>query len=991
MLISFDIIRQLNLILFIKVFSKGENKMRFKKAIFIIVIILGLFTIIGSATFAQWGWKLATDPSDVISFLNGTGAYDNPVGEARISTIWKGNHAEFYLFYRQQPTSDSAGGWGWKLATNPDDVYHFLNGTGGYTQPVKDAQIAAMWKGNHPEFYIFYQRPTAGERAIASWGWKLALDPSDAMNFLNGTGGYRHPVTTARIAALEKDDHDEFYIFYQKAAIGSSISNWKWKLATTMDDAFNFVNGLGAYSQMVKGFDLTALWKGSHARFYIFPNQGTKIWLQSPLENERFVQGESVHLRALVTSEHPIDDSSLSWSSSLDGAIGQGPSSTIDTLSVGTHTIKVIGCDTSAESPVHIFADLGELYQVLYDHNHTANGLLLDTGGDVDTEVVSAGSPPEQALRTGNGTVLSAADGNSVEDYYMQFNIDDAFIYRSSPTSRVQIEIEYLDEGTDTFSIQYDAISGGPEGDGRFKDTGVVVKTDSGEFKTAVFPLCDAYFANRTNGGDFRIADSADGAEIIRRVVVTLVTPASGPVTIHHVDSCGANPFDNQPDSDAIQACIDQACSGDTVLFTSGVNSPDYQGYVIDKTIFLVRTSAKSDLTFSSTDPGNHALLKASPDLLGFVVRLFARSGIRDAGDIDNITISHLDLDGNRAERKCYGADVIENGIDDNWGSWLPECDVFGDPWCSPGTLAMAGHWDKTDSEQNYLANPERWTTGLVVLDITLANTECGTALMFHGAAGVIDSVIIDTAGDHVHVPGCEPTDPDEALGAWSDGITFFGPANLITNSLIMDPSDIGIVSFGGRDTIISNNTIVARPGNNGMFAGIAVHPWIFGLLSGFQVVGNIVINEADTTCGGIHAGINIGAHMWNAGCRNNPWPASVGNPNTCTSLSQPPGWTLCVPGQPCRVWGHIPEGATFTLADNTVTGAQVNFLVEGLDVLGELVVSGNVSNSPQLTDWETDQNCTWDGIMDSWGAIDFVAHDPTIEGWTDQRIYCTR
>ncbi len=651
----------------------------------------------------------------------------------------------------------------------------------------------------------------------------------------------------------------------------------------------------------------------------------------------------------------------------------------------------LVETEAPVEEPTQTPTEVGEvLTQVLYDHDHTDNGLLLEAGGDVDTEVVSAGSPPEQALRTGNGTVLSAADGNSIEDYYMQFNVDDAFIYRSSPTSRVQIEIEYLDAGTDTFSIQYDGISGGPEGDGRFKDTGVVVKTDSGEFKTAVFPLCDAYFANRTNGGDFRIADSADGSEIIRRVVVTLVTLASGPVTIH-VDSCGANPFDNQPDSDAIQACIDQACSGDTVLFTSGVNSPDYQGYVIDKTIFLVRTSAKSDLTFSSTDPGNHALLKASPDLLGFVVRLFARSGIGDAGDIDNITISHLDLDGNRAERKCYGADEIGNGIDDNWGSWLPECDVNDDPWCSPGTLAMDGRLDDTDPEQDYLANPERWSTGLVVRDVTSANTECGTALAFLGAAGVIDSVIIDTAGDHVHVPGCEPTDPDEALTAWSDGITFVGPANLITNNLIMDPSDIGIVTFGGRDTIISNNTIMARPGNNGMFAGIAVHPYGYGLLSGFQVVGNQVINEADTACGGIHAGIDIGAHMWGAGCTNNPSPASVGNPNTCTSLSQPPGWTLCVPGQPCRVWGHIPEGATFTLADNTVTGAQVNFLVEGLDVLGELVVSGNVSNSPQLTDWEGDQNCTWDGITDSWGAIDFVAHDPTIEGWTDQRIYCER
>jgi len=625
------------------------------------------------------------------------------------------------------------------------------------------------------------------------------------------------------------------------------------------------------------------------------------------------------------------------------------------------------------------------LTQVVYDQDHTTNGLLLDTGGDMDTEVVSVGSPPEQALRTGNGEVLPSTDGNRVEDYYMQFRIDDEFIFRGSPTSRVQIEIEYLDEGIDTFNIQYDAISGGHEGDARFKDTGVVAKTNSGGFKTAVFQLCDAYFGNRENGADFRIADSADGAETIRRVAVTLLAPKSGPLT-HYIDSFGANPFDDQPDSDAIQACIDRACSGDTVLFTSGVNSHDYQGYVIDKTIFLVRTSSKSDLTFSSTDPNNHALLRASPDLLGFVVRLRARSGINDAGNIDNITISHLDLDGNRAERKCYGADRIGNGIDDNWGSWLPECNAFD---CHPGTLAMIGEIDLADPTQDYLSNPSRWSIGLVVDDLRISQTECATALGLEGAACIIKDTIIDTAGDHFHVDGCSPADNDEPLGAWADGITFTGPEHRIINNLIIDASDIGIVTFGGRDTIIANNTIIAQPGNNGMFAGIAVHTWSYGLLSGFQVVGNHVINEADPRCGGIHVGINIGSHMWNAGCISYTQPGAVGDPNGCSSLSPPPGWTLCVPGQPCRVWGHIPEGATFTLADNTVTGAQVNFLVEGMEILGELIVSGNVSNSPQLTDWSNDEGCTRDGITYSWGALDFVAHDPTIEGWIDQRIYC--
>jgi len=164
-----------------------------------------------------------------------------------------------------------------------------------------------------------------------------------------------------------------------------------------------------------------------------------------------------------------------------------------------------------------------EEVRVLYDHDHTSNGLSLDSGGDVDTEVVTVGEAQEQAWRSGNGQVLPSPDGNTVEDYYMQFQVDDDFIFSGVPTSAVRIEIEYLDVGTDMFNIQYDGINGGPEGDGRFKSTGVVVKTNSGEFKTAVFTLSDAYFANRDHGADFRISDNGDGAETIRRVTVTLM------------------------------------------------------------------------------------------------------------------------------------------------------------------------------------------------------------------------------------------------------------------------------------------------------------------------------------------------------------------------------------------------------------------------------------------------------------------------------------
>jgi len=627
---------------------------------------------------------------------------------------------------------------------------------------------------------------------------------------------------------------------------------------------------------------------------------------------------------------------------------------------------------------------------ILLGHNNVEQGLFLDYGGDMDTEVVSVGSPPTEARRTGNSQVLPSPDGNQVADYYMQFRADDGAIFAGDPTTRIRIEVEYLDQGTDTFMIQYDALSGGPLADGRFKDTGSVIKTDTGRFQMAVFTLCDAYFANRDHGADFRIDDRGDGAEIIRRVTVTLLPLPPGPAVIN-VDSCGASPWDTNPDSDAIQTCVDRACNGDTVTFTSGVDSPGYQGYRVDKTIFLVATTAKSDLTFTSTDPANHALLQATADLKGFVVRLFARSRVPNPGDIDDITISHLNLHGGRDVRRCFGDDEIENGVGDNWGSWLAECSEYGDPWCSAGSLGMAGAMDWEDAAQDYLGNPSRWSTGLIVDDLIISNTECGTALHLDGAAGTIQNSAIQTAGDHVHASGCTPTESDEGLGDWSDGITFTGPGHVITGNTIINPSDVGIVFFGGKDTVIVDNTVRASAGNYGAFAGAAVHPWIFGDVSGVQVVGNQVINEGDSNCGGIHAGINIGTHMWRGGCVGLASPSAVGNPNLCVAEPPQPFGTLCTWDEPCQVWAHVAAGETFTLKDNFVSGAQVNYLIEGLDLVGTLVESGNTSGSPRMTDWENDAHCEFNGVVDTWGTIDRAAHHPTLDGWTDQRIHCER
>ena len=243
-----------------------------------------------------------------------------------------------------------------------------------------------------------------------------------------------------------------------------------------------------------------------------------------------------------------------------------------------------------------------------------------------------------------------------------------------------------------------------------------------------------------------------------------------------------------------------------------------------------------------------------------------------------------------------------------------------------------------------------------------------------------------------MHVVGCSPTDNDEALGAWADGITFTGPGHLVTGNTIINPSDIGITLFGGVDTVISYNTVRATPGNYGMFAAINIGPVTYSDVSGVQVVGNQVINEADESCGGIHAGIDIGPHMWVGGCRDNADPGLIGNPNVCVADPPQPFGTPCIPGSSCQIWAYVAEGTTFTLKDNYVSGAQVNYLIEGLDLLGTLVESGNTSGPPRMTDWEAAKTgCTWDGITDTWGTIDRAAHHPSLDGWVDQRIHCER
>ncbi len=95
----------------------------------------------------------------------------------------------------------------------------------------------------------------------------------------------------------------------------------------------------------------------------------------------------------------------------------------------------------------------------------------------------------------------------------MLFAVDDAYLFDNA-TLPVTITVIYLDAGRDTWELQYDAV------DDNAKSAGVVTKTNSNQWREAIFSLPDAQFSNQHIGYDFRIRSRGDGDEHVSFVEV---------------------------------------------------------------------------------------------------------------------------------------------------------------------------------------------------------------------------------------------------------------------------------------------------------------------------------------------------------------------------------------------------------------------------------------------------------------------------------------
>ena len=74
---------------------------------------------------------------------------------------------------------------------------------------------------------------------------------------------------------------------------------------------------------------------------FIVPNKAPMVHIVSPLEGASYLQGQSVALIAnsIDVEDGTLGDVALSWTSSLDGALGTGRMLHATDLIPGTHTI----------------------------------------------------------------------------------------------------------------------------------------------------------------------------------------------------------------------------------------------------------------------------------------------------------------------------------------------------------------------------------------------------------------------------------------------------------------------------------------------------------------------------------------------------------------------------------------------------------------------------------------------------------------------------
>ena len=152
-----------------------------------------------------------------------------------------------------------------------------------------------------------------------------------------------------------------------------------------------------------------------------------------------------------------------------------------------------------------------------------------ETNDPTITEMGDNDDPYNPALPLGREAWAVRRTDQATGNPYMFFKVDDGYLFGGS--NPVTITVTYLDRGTDTWSLRYDA-AGGVEQTAWPQGSSVpwVQKEGSNQWRQAVFIIEDARFANGLAGGsDFLLDCRDDGDEWIHFVEVSKGEGSSPP------------------------------------------------------------------------------------------------------------------------------------------------------------------------------------------------------------------------------------------------------------------------------------------------------------------------------------------------------------------------------------------------------------------------------------------------------------------------------
>lgn len=240
------------------------------------------------------------------------------------------------------------------------------------------------------------------------------------------------------------------------------------------------------------------------------------------------------------------------------------------------------------------------------------------------------------------------------------------------------------------------------------------------------------------------------------------LAPGAATQSARSTTTCdAANPFDNEPDDAALQACLD---TYDAVLLKPDYH-PGYVGYIVANTIKMKR---KGGLLTTAENP-HKARIVAGRDLSSSMMRALG---------VDDFEISFIKFDGNLANRSVR---------------------------------------DKSCDEGRNFRNVEVIGNGFGIRFVESFNAVCGSAMT------VGDSSNFQIYGSMFFNNGRQPEDANGITGLWADGLTVYKCVDAtIRDNDFWDNTDIDLGVNGGPGCAVYRNTIshVGRYAFAGLVAG---------------------------------------------------------------------------------------------------------------------------------------------------------------------------